>query len=324
MKKILAFLILTIFTASCYDDYVKDYDYNAVYFPFQTNVRTLVVGEGMKIQIGVALAGVMDNKVERTIGFEVNNSLVTPAMLTLMKTSSLSYVKEAVKTVNSLVPLPSNYYTLSDNSKMVILPGQHMGSVVLKADSANFLADAATLTATYAIPLNITSAGADSILQPKRYTVIGLKYENMLFGRYWHGGSALVNRPGKSDTTYTYYTTIPQPDAKVWTLETIGPDALSANGYYNMVSPKDEMRLTLSGSDITISSAAGSTFTILPDGACTFNRAKLLQDRKIFIKYKYVDAGGNTYHATDTLTFRNRIRDGVNEWQDENPSHYTK
>lgn len=27
-------------------------------------------------------------------------------------------------------------------------------------------------------------------------------------------------------------------------------------------------------------------------------------------------------YVTDTLTFRNRIRDGVNEWQDENPDHY--
>ena len=39
-------------------------------------------------------------------------------------------------------------------------------------------------------------------------------------------------------------------------------------------------------------------------------------------KLKYVNSDGNTCYAQDTLTFRNRLRDGVNEWQDENPSHY--
>ena len=39
------------------------------------------------------------------------------------------------------------------------------------------------------------------------------------------------------------------------------------------------------------------------------------------LKYKY-EKDGLVYHATDTLTFRNRIRDGVNEWQDENQEHY--
>ena len=57
------------------------------------------------------------------------------------------------------------------------------------------------------------------------------------------------------------------------------------------------------------------------DGDCSFNRAKLLQNRRIYLKYKYVK-DGLTYHATDTLTFRNRVRDGVNEWQDENPGNY--
>jgi hypothetical protein len=60
---------------------------------------------------------------------------------------------------------------------------------------------------------------------------------------------------------------------------------------------------------------------VTPDGESRFNRATLLQDRKIFLAYKY-EKGGNVYHARDTLTFRNRIRDGVNEWQDENPEHY--
>jgi hypothetical protein len=113
-----------------------------------------------------------------------------------------------------------------------------------------------------------------------------------------------------------------QPENKTWKLKTVGPDALVTNGYSDQTTAKDEMRLTLSSTNIIVSTNAGSTFAVQPNGASTFNRAKLLQNRKILLNYKYVNAAGNTCYAQDTLTFRNRIRDGVNEWQDENPANY--
>jgi hypothetical protein len=324
MKKIFAFLILSAALVSCYDDYVRDFDYDAVYFPFQIDTRTFVVGEGMSIEIGAALSGVMHNTRDRNVDFTIDNSYITPARLAAMK-AGLSYIKNAVAGVSTLSPLPANYYTLSNSSRMVIRTGQHMGSVVMKADSAAFLADAATINAAYAISLRITGADADTILEPKKFAVIGLKYENMLFGNYWHGGITVEkDASGAEVSTSKYYTTIPQPDSKNWALRTIAPNALAVKGYSGAASLNDELVLTLSGNNITLSSAAGSTFTYLPDGASTFNRSKLLQDRKIFLSYKYVNGAGNTCYAKDTLTFRNRIRDGVNEWQDENPSHYDK
>jgi hypothetical protein len=85
------------------------------------------------------------------------------------------------------------------------------------------------------------------------------------------------------------------------------------------------MNMTLKGNRIILTAGANAAYPFTADGECTFNRAKLLQNRKIFLKYKYTDPATNyTYHCTDTLTFRNRLRDGVNEWQDENPSHYSK
>lgn len=87
-------------------------------------------------------------------------------------------------------------------------------------------------------------------------------------------------------------------------------------------SSKPEMKLTLNGGNVTVSSVPGATYEVQPDGASTFNQAKLLQNRKIFLKYKYQNSDGNWCYANDTLTFRNRIRDGVNEWQDENPGNY--
>ena len=324
MKKIFVFLLLSIMAVSCYDDYIFDYTISGIYFPYQIDVRTFVVGEGMHIEVGASLGGVRENVRNRDVNFTLDNSLISPATLAKMQ-GAATYIKDATTPVTLLKLLPSNYYTLSNSSKIVIMKGQHMGSVVVKPDSATFLADAATAVATYAIPFSITTADADTVLLSKKYAVIGLRYENMLFGKYWHGGSALVNRPSKPDTTLKYYTVIPQPEPKVWVLKTAGPNTLYANGYFDQVTAKNEMMLALNGNDITISTVTGSTWPVLPDGASSFNRAKLLQNRKIVLKYKYTNAtNGYTYHCTDTLTFRNRIRDGVNEWQDENPSHYTK
>jgi len=323
MKKILFLLFVSLVLNACYDDYVKDYDYDGIYFPYQIDVRTLVVGEGMKIQFGVALGGVSDNVKDRIVDYQIDNSLISAQTLASMKAAA-TYIKTASTPVTELKLLPVNYYQLSDNSRFVIKAGQHSGTVTLKADSAKFLADASTLIPTYALPLRITTADADTVLLSKNYAVIGLKYENMLFGNYWHGGVMVEkDAAGAVLKTIAYYTTINGPVSKAWALSTVEPMALTANGYADITNPsKQEIKLTQSGGKITVSSLPGASVQILPDGECTFNQAKLLQNRKIFLKYKYVNAAGNTCYATDTLTFRNRIRDGVNEWQDENPGNY--
>ncbi len=325
MKKILAFLILTISLTSCYEDFVKDYDYTAIYFPNNIDIRTVVVGEGLKVKIGTQLGGVIDNNLDRKVNFILDNNLVTNSVLLQMKTSTYAYMKTASAPVTSLKPLPSNYYTLSNSGQMVIKAGQHTATVTLKVDSTVFLSDAATLIPTYAIPFYITTADADTILENKRSAVIGIKYEHMLFGNYLHGGLTTVkDASGTVVSTIPYWTTRTQGDTKIWKLKTISPNTVVSNGFSDKTSTtKDEITLTLNGKTITVGSAPGSTYTYLPDGDNTYNGAKLLQNRKMLLKYKYTD-GTYTYYCQDTLTFRNRIRDGVNEWQDENPSHYNK
>lgn len=322
MKKIFIALVLTVAMVSCYDDYISDFDYDGIYFPYQTDVRTFVVGEGMKIEVGAALGGVRENARDRIVTFNIDNSLITPAVLTAMK-GGAQYIKDAVAPVSTLLPIPSNYYTLSNNTQMVIKKGQHVGTVVMKIDSAKFLADPNSLFANYAIPFNMLTADADTIIATKKTAIIGLKYENMLFGNYWHGGVTTVKDPsGAVVSTIAYYTAVNQPENKTWKLTTVAPNALVTNGYSDVTTSKGEMKLTLDGSNIIVSTNAGSTFPVEANGASSYNRAKLLQDRKILLNYKYVNAAGNTCYAQDTLTFRNRIRDGVNEWQDENPANY--
>jgi hypothetical protein len=327
MKKILALIVLSIVMVSCYEEYLLDYPITAIYFPFQQDVRTFVVGEGMKFEVGAALGGVRENNVDRNVAFKLDNSLITAAQLLSMQTASQAHVKVPTTGLTALQALPSGYYTLSNTSKMVIKTGWHGGTVVVKADSVALLADSLnTIVSSYVLPFYIEEADADTILDSKRHNVIGVKFENMLFGNYWHGGSARVERPGKADSTVNYFTKIPQLENQSWSLTTTGPTSLTVNAYGNRTSAAGaaHMRIVKKGTKIHLSSAADSPIIFSPDGDCVYNNPKLLQDRRIFLKYKYTDADGNTWHCTDTLRFRNRIRDGVNEWQDENPSHYGK
>lgn len=76
MKKYLFILAATCALTSCYDDYVKDNDTQAVGFANQTDVRSVIVGEGMKFSTGVALGGTIENSVDRPISFEIDYSHV--------------------------------------------------------------------------------------------------------------------------------------------------------------------------------------------------------------------------------------------------------
>ena len=323
MKKILIILILSVAMVSCYEDYIKDFDYSAIYFPNPVDVRTVVVGEGLKVNLGAALGGVMENLIDRKVDFKIDNSLITPALLVSMKSSTYAFIKNSVSGVTELQPLPTNYYTLSNPNQIIIKKGWHTGTVTLKVDSTAFLSDPETINAKYILSLYINSADADSLIEAYRSLKVGIKYEHMLFGNYLHGGVTTVkDASGATINTIPYYTTRSQAETKIWQLTTISPNALVTNGYSDKTSTsKKELKLTINGTDIIISSADGSTNTYEANGSNTFNGAKLIQDRKILLNYKYT-VGTDTYICQDTLTFRNRFRDGVNEWQDENPSHY--
>jgi len=278
----------------------------------------------MKFDLGVELGGVRDNSKDRIVSYQVDNSLITQTALNQLK-GAAAYISAAVAPVSTLLPLPANYYTLSNSTQFVIKQGEHQGKITVKPDSARFLADPATIVPTYALGIRIISADADSLISAKKTEIIGVKFESMFFGNYWHGGVTTVKDPTDATVvnTINYFTQIPVSEVKTWALKTVAPFSVAANGYSDVSSsPAYEFTLTVNGGNVTVSSSPTGKYVIQPDGASTYNQAKLLQNRRIYLSYKYRAADGNWYHAKDTLTFRNRIRDGVNEWQDENPANY--
>jgi len=104
--------------------------------PMFIDVRTFVVGEGMKFDVGVALGGVHDNTRDRNVSFTLNSALISPTTLSAMQTSSNSWIRVPTASpllgvlppyVPTLFQLPANYYTISNSSTMVVKTGTWAG-----------------------------------------------------------------------------------------------------------------------------------------------------------------------------------------------------
>ena len=153
---------------------------------------------------------------------------------------------------------------------MVIPSGWYTGTIDVKADSVAFLNDSVkTRYSTYVLPFRITNRGEiDSLVKGKDYNVVGTMYENMLFGNYWHGGAAVVNRAAnpnpfqRADTVITYYTTIPVPDGVIWIFF-----ILPARGL--MI-----VRLTLSSADFVNASGVSDTTVLISVESTLTTRGK--------------------------------------------------
>lgn len=206
MKKIL-FILLAItgcvFTSCENQEWeFPDFEYTTVYFAYQTPVRTITFGEDVwdtsldnqgQCQIMATIGGVYSNDKDRTISFQIDNSIVDD--ITFADGSEIK-------------AMPSSYYTLSDNNKIVIPKGKLLGGVTVQLTDA-FFADPEATSGKYVIPVRMTGVqGADSILsgvplvdsprlavagdwdvQPKNYVLYAVKYISQYDSWYLRAGT---------------------------------------------------------------------------------------------------------------------------------------
>lgn len=348
MKKLFVFAItfVPMLFSSCYDEYVKDYDYTTVYMAYQYDLRTFVVGEGMRFDVGAVLGGTIDNGRDRRVRFSLAPELLTEDLSVFEDDPELEpytafdkmsnaetvgigmsqpYVASAIKAsgISSLTPLPGEFFTLSNPEFMTIRAGRHTGTVTVTADEEAFLGDEhASTMPYYALAFRIEEADADVVLRKKCFAVVAVRYENRMFGNWWYGGVATVKDDATGETLErdVYPTTMSTATInRFCELATAAPYSVTTS---RMGNYEGSLRLDFDGDEIAVSDATGRLRIESFDEGCRFNSAKLLQDRKLYLNYKYSNGDGTTTYVQDTLTFRNRIRDGVNEWQDENPENY--
>lgn len=196
-----------------------DFDYQTVYFANQYPLRTLELGEDLtvdnsmdnlnKVVIKATTGGARENANDIFVDFKVEPTLC----------SNIKFVANGSIIPVDVLPMPTNYYTLSSGSRIVIPKGQIMGGVEVQLTDA-FFADPLTLTNTYVIPLLITGVhGADSVLvgqpapnvtapvrtndvdwakKPKDYILFAVKYVNPWQGNYLRRGVDVITNTSTS------------------------------------------------------------------------------------------------------------------------------
>ena len=295
MKKYILYtttlLMIFVMSGCKYEDLMIDYDYNAVYFPKITNTRTIVVGEIHSIEIGVVLGGKRINEVDEWVDYQIDPSLV-PAGFTL---------------------LPSNYYILSNSNRFIIPVGSMQGAITISIDTAKFVNDPLAIQAKYVLPFRLIKTSADSILQEQNTQVLSLKYEHRLFGNYYHNGITTTTSAGGVVTIIGYHQEEPVTNAvNNWIFTTVGPYTVKTSGIINLKDGlNNTFNLTVKNNNtVVISKNPASIYNVISGGPCSYNASK----KEFYLQYSYTNAG-NIYQATDTLIFRNRVLDGVNQWR---------
>ncbi|WP_139958293.1 DUF1735 domain-containing protein [Flavicella sediminum] len=296
-KKYLLILPLLILAIACdpYEDYLVDTaGYKTVYFPYQKLERSAVSGEGLEIQLGVFLGGVRDNDKNEEVTYEVDESLLVDTGYTL---------------------LPSDYYTLGDNSKITIEKGEYLGLLSVKFDSLKLASDTDLKDFNYALPLKLLTSSTDSILEGKEHAVFPIKLMNTYEGNFYQVGSLkeFFTVTKVLDTAYVYgnYDDLTS-DINIRTLSSDMMNTVTIDGVANRGGDNYSMQLRVNPQDnsVEILSVASSDYQVVANGESTWDPVK-----RIFnLKYKY-SFGDKNFEVQESLTFRNRIRDGINEWR---------
>ena len=332
MKKVFLFISTLAILAGCTDQKIEFPDYNiqAVYFPLQTPLRTLSLGEDwidnsldkeLKFDIGVSIGGMYENKKDWTVDYVVDNSLTTGVTV---GGSPLLY-------------LPSSYYTLTPEGTATIPSGSFIGRIRVSLNQS-FLNDPLAISGLYVMPLRITGTSADSVLSgrpatavpdlridadwvtgqtPKNWVLFGIKYVNAYHGNYLQRGRYIRSQGGVPVETVVYRSKYVEGN-RVISMTTSAKDAVICNSISNFTSSGTNIyqmklaftNITGNSGSVTISPVTGSIYSVTGTGQY-IEKAKSTEGysglilQSMYLNYTYT-SGANTYAVTDTLIFRDR------------------
>ncbi|MGV3505498.1 MAG: BT_3987 domain-containing protein [Adhaeribacter sp.] len=291
---LLCLLALGFLSCEKYEDYIKDYEFSAVYFATQKPLRTIVAYEdNMSFKVGVALAGKRANLEPEWVTYQIDPSLLAGTGFTL---------------------LPEAYYSITNDNtgetnKMVVPKGKFIGDVTVTLNRQAFTADPLATQNTYALPLRLLETSADSILSgqfdasgnelipAKNYTVLVVKYISPLHGTYYHKGVQKELNAQGGTVTETVFRNKDLSKNQTWDLSTLALEQVKTSGVGAFATPG--LKLTRKPDNtLTLEKAAGSAVTLL-EGAGKYQPEK----REFYLDYKFTNAG-KTYQVADTLVLR--------------------
>lgn len=330
MKRVflIAVVLLSILTACNKDWEFPDYKFSTVYFPYQSPVRTIVLGEDVfdntldnqrKFIIMASMGGVYENKKDITLDVSVENSLTQK-------------LKFGSANGDDVVLMPGNYYSLPANMKIVIPAGKVMGGLEVQLTDA-FFADPRAIKNTFVIPLRINAVtNADSVLRgtsnktspdprkaadwgiaPKDFVLYAVKYINPYHGAYLRRGVDVVTGAGGNtalDTTVVYRNAFVEKDEVVSMFtKSLTQDSISLNAKNkgNINAPfKLELNFDNNGK-CTITGPANANYSVSGTGSFVKKGDMWGSEKRdvLYLKYQ-VSFAEATHNLTDTLVMRDR------------------
>jgi len=318
-----------VLLVACNKDWsFPDYKYSTVYFPYQSPVRTLVLGKDIidntldnqhKFLIMATMGGVYENKKNISLGVALDETLAAK-------------LKFSSPTGDTLMPMPANYYTLPKDMKIVIPEGKMMGGLEIQLTDA-FFQDPLSIKNTYVIPLKITSvSNADSILKgksdlpspdrrkpadwvltPKDFVLFAVKYVNPYHGFYLRRGVDDAKGTGGNtslDTNVVYHAAYVEKDQVISALTTSLSQvsmSLNAKNKGNINAPF-QLILNFDGQGkCTVTQPATASYTITGNGEFVKDGDMWGNEKRDVIRLKYQVNFGTTIHSfSDTIVARDR------------------
>ncbi len=297
---IVSAIVATAFLPSCenYDDYMTDsIGYDGVYFPQSVLERSAIAGEGLSFTIGIIYGGVRENLADQTAYFEIDETL-------------LEEYEDATYEL-----LPSEYYTLSHDSEIVVPKGEISGSITITFDESIY-DDPKFLDFNYALPLRLTDSTADIILEDFETCIYPVKMMNTYEGYYYQVGQ---QETYSTTPSWTYIDAETYGNINDFSVTTVNElitlaynkvlySAVAANvssDYSFILTVNDDNSVSLEVAD------SDPLITEVTAGACTWDPTT----RYFNLEYSYKTGGTLQYEVAEQLIFRNRIRDGLSEWR---------
>jgi hypothetical protein len=325
IDRIIAILLLMWGASSCENEprVFPDYPYSTVYFPQQTPVRTLVLGDyevgdntndnNLKFIVSAHIGGMYENKDNQQVHFEL-----VPELAQNLKSGS-----------DTLELLPQEYYSLNPTDEFTIPKGKFYGGFEVQLNDA-FLNDTMAYRTHYVLPARIVDSSLDSVLSgntfdpdpdpriagewvtpPRNYTLFGIKFINPYHGKYLHRGQSVVkDNTGTILETIIYHQKYVEQD-EIWGLTTTGRNKVVVNGTVRRTPSSPGtfgMELTFDeDNNCTIKETSDSAFPVTGSGKFVEDADKWGNKPRNAIHLQYeITVGTETHFVTDTLVIRDR------------------
>lgn len=269
---IAALLAMTFTVTSCYEDFIDDYKFSAVYFASQQPLRTVIADRDMDIKVGVTVAGKRDVDINDWAEFTIDESLLEGT---------------------SLTALPAEYYELSHPSRMTISKANLPIADVSISFTDAFYNDEKTTGLHYAIPFKLVDSSTDSLLQGKTASIVAIKYIST-----WHGTYYVKGQIKESGTeNIVTYSNADLSKNITRELTTVSRNKLVRNGVANTTDKNEKVLLNFNeDGTITVGTAEGGIAIIEGNGSWDDSGSRTI----ISLTYSY-EKNGITYEVAEEL-----------------------